>query len=90
VRVTVVLVPDPEWVAVSVPAMPGCVTQGRSRDEAIANAREAIALWLEGEAGDERDPLPETPALIAEDVSEALKIIDEDARGRRDPRKPRL
>lgn len=30
-----------------VPALPGCVTQGPTRDEAAANAREAIALYIE-------------------------------------------
>ena len=30
-----------------VPALPGCVTQGSSRDEAVANIREAIAGYLE-------------------------------------------
>jgi len=29
------------------PVIPGCVSQGRSRDEAVANIREAIALCLE-------------------------------------------
>ena len=32
---------------VSVPALPGCHSQGATRDEALANAREAIAGWLE-------------------------------------------
>jgi predicted RNase H-like HicB family nuclease len=31
----------------SVPALPGCVSQGYSRDEAIANVREAIAAYIE-------------------------------------------
>lgn len=29
------------------PALPGCVDQGRTKDEAIANVREAIRLCLE-------------------------------------------
>lgn len=29
------------------PALPGCVSQGKTRDEAIANIREAIEGWLE-------------------------------------------
>lgn len=30
-----------------VPALPGCVTQGETRDEIRENVREAIELWLE-------------------------------------------
>jgi antitoxin HicB len=42
---------------VSVPALPGCVSQGDNRDEALANIREAIELYVEDcrEAG---DPVP--------------------------------
>ena len=29
------------------PSIPGCVSQGSTRDEALANIREAIALCLE-------------------------------------------
>ena len=32
------------------PAIPGCVSQGRSEDEALANIREAIAACLESRA----------------------------------------
>ena len=30
-----------------VPALPGCISEGETRDEALANIREAIALYLE-------------------------------------------
>ncbi|OGO52273.1 MAG: hypothetical protein A2148_01140 [Chloroflexi bacterium RBG_16_68_14] len=33
------------WV--EVPALPGCYSQGKSVEEALANVREAIALYLE-------------------------------------------
>ena len=33
--------------SVSVPAMPGCHSQGESLDEALANIREAADLWIE-------------------------------------------
>ena len=39
-----------EGWAVSCLDLPGCHSQGTSRDEALANIREAIALWLEVEA----------------------------------------
>lgn len=37
---------DGVWVA-ECPAIPGCVSQGATRDEALANVREAIAACLE-------------------------------------------
>ena len=37
---------DGVWVA-ECPVIPGCVSQGDTKDEAIANIREAIALCLE-------------------------------------------
>ena len=37
---------DGVWV-VECPAIPGCVTQGATREEALASAREAIAACLE-------------------------------------------
>ncbi len=38
------------WVVAECPVLPGCVSQGRTRKEAIANIKEAIELWLDGEA----------------------------------------
>jgi predicted RNase H-like HicB family nuclease len=35
------------FVVAECPALPGCVTQGKSRAEALATIREAIAGWLE-------------------------------------------
>ena len=37
---------DGVWVA-ECPAIPGCVSQGDTKEEAVANIREAIALCLE-------------------------------------------
>jgi predicted RNase H-like HicB family nuclease len=39
-----------EGWSVSCMDLPGCHSQGDSREEALANIREAIALWLEVEA----------------------------------------
>jgi predicted RNase H-like HicB family nuclease len=37
---------DGVWV-VECPAIPGCVSQGQTKDEAMENIKEAIALCLE-------------------------------------------
>ncbi len=39
-----------EGWSVSCLELPGCHSQGDSREEALANIREAITLWLEVEA----------------------------------------
>ena len=44
--ITLTLDEDRMWVA-ECPSIPGCVSQGESRDEAIENVREAIAACLE-------------------------------------------
>jgi len=46
------LIESEEGFAICCPALPGCWSQGRTREEAIANIREAIALWLETAAED--------------------------------------
>lgn len=34
------------WIVAECPALPGCVSQGRDENEAIANIKEAITAWL--------------------------------------------
>jgi predicted RNase H-like HicB family nuclease len=38
---------DDGWIVVECPSLPGCLSQGRTIDEALANIREAIELSLE-------------------------------------------
>ena len=38
---------DDGYVVAECPALPGCASQGRTREEALANIREAIEGWLE-------------------------------------------
>jgi predicted RNase H-like HicB family nuclease len=52
---------DPDfrgYFNVIVPALPGCLTYGASRDEALANAKEAVEVYLEDLAA-AGEPLPE-------------------------------
>ena len=45
---TVQLFAEPEGgFSVLVPGLPGCVSQGETREEAIENVKEAIQLYLE-------------------------------------------
>jgi len=46
-RFTLVLEPcDEGGYSVYVPSLPGCISEGDTRDEALANIRDAIALYL--------------------------------------------
>jgi antitoxin HicB len=48
-RYTIILYPDAEegGYTVTVPALPGCITQGETIEEAIAMAKDAIQLYIE-------------------------------------------
>jgi predicted RNase H-like HicB family nuclease len=46
----VIIFPDHEdggWVA-EVPSLPGCISQGNTREEVIKNVRDAIDTWIDG------------------------------------------
>jgi predicted RNase H-like HicB family nuclease len=57
-RYTVVLEQEGDggYIA-SVPALPGCISQGNTRAEALKNIREAIELYVE-DCRDAGDPVP--------------------------------
>ena len=48
---------DQSFIA-DVPELPGCMAHGASPDEALANAQEAMQLWLDT-AHEFGDPIPE-------------------------------
>jgi predicted RNase H-like HicB family nuclease len=64
VKYRVLIEQDEDGVYVAeVPALPGCISQGQTRVEAVENIREAIAAYIESlEAHDE--PIP--PSIIEE------------------------
>ncbi len=37
---------DDGFFVIEVPALPGCVSQGKTEEEAIQNIKEAITAWL--------------------------------------------
>jgi len=46
------------YLVVEVPSLPGCISQGKTREEALAHIEEAIALYLEV-LQDRGEPIPE-------------------------------
>ncbi len=52
-----------------VPSLPGCISQGRTRQEAIENAKEAIAAYLTSLAAHD-EPIP--PSIAEELVEVAI------------------
>ncbi len=65
----VILIPDPEvgGYTVEVPSLPGCISEGDTIDEALANIKEAIDLYIE--------VLTEDGKPIPEDYLEPIKVM---------------
>ncbi len=56
------------WFVVTVPALPGCISQGKTQKEAIKNIKEAIELHLRSLAED-GIPLNQTQQVAKISVS---------------------
>ena len=66
----IIVEPDEDGVFVStVPSLPGCISQGTTRDEALTNVREAIQGYLES-LSTRGEPIP--PAISEEVIDVAL------------------
>ena len=73
-KFTVILEPEQDGgFSVVCPAIPGCVSQGSSLDEALANIREAILLCLDVRREDRIDLPDESPELIAAEIEACLR-----------------
>jgi len=77
-RYSIVLDPEPDGSAwnVTVPALPGCLTWGETIEDAVANAREAIAGHVAalrdlGEAVPTEDAHAAGPVVLPLDVAPA-------------------
>ena len=70
---TIILEPDLEegGYTVTVPALPGCISQGNTIEECIEHAREAIAGYIESlrAAGESVPEETERPQMITIDVA---------------------
>jgi predicted RNase H-like HicB family nuclease len=51
------------WFVAEVPSLPGCISQGKTEEEALENIREAIELYLEP---DEEDCILSENARVVE------------------------
>jgi len=56
------------WLVVTVPALPGCITQGKNLEEALRNAKEAIAAYLES-LEKNNQPVPEPDVVSIKEVA---------------------
>jgi len=73
-KFTVILEPETEGgYSVICAAIPGCVSQGDSVDEALANIREAILLCLDVRREEGLAEPAETPEIVAEEIRACLK-----------------
>ena len=62
-RVRIVLEPSEEGgYTVYVPSLPGCISEGENKEEALNNIREAIELYLEP-VEDDFTPSPDTEIM---------------------------
>ena len=67
-KYTVIIEPGQEsGYVVRVPALRGCVTQGETRDEALANVKEAIEVYIE-------DLLEDGLPVPSEEGSEIVEV----------------
>jgi antitoxin HicB len=65
----VIIEPDEDGVyVVEVPSLPGCISQGQTRAEAIDNIKEAISVYLES-LDAHGDPVPPE---ISEEIVEVI------------------
>ena len=91
-KLTVILEPEEDGgYSVHCPALPGCVSQGEDRQDALGNIMEAIVLVLEALESDdllavrvhealrgEKPPPFESPDVLADEIREVLKARHED------------
>lgn len=56
------------WFVATVPALPGCITQGKTLEDALDNAKEAIEAYLES-LKKNNQPIPEPDVISIQEVA---------------------
>ena len=70
IKLQIILEPSEEGgYTVTVPALPGCISEGDSLDEAVANIQEAIELYLEPNS------IPDNKNLIIRELVVWVKFL---------------
>jgi predicted RNase H-like HicB family nuclease len=66
----IILLPGEDgYVVAECPVIPGCISQGKTREEALQNIREAIELCLENRASEGWD-LPDDYEIVQVSVGD--------------------
>jgi predicted RNase H-like HicB family nuclease len=52
------------YFVAEVPALPGCLSQGKTKEEAALNIKEAIEVWLESMESKQKYPKDELVEVI--------------------------
>jgi predicted RNase H-like HicB family nuclease len=55
---------EDDWIVAECPALPGCVSQGKTEQEALVNIKEAITAWLWAEDQKAAEALPPGQAQL--------------------------
>ena len=61
----IILEKESQGYSVIVPALPGCASEGETIGECMANAKEAIELYIES-LKEDHQPVPESDVLLEE------------------------
>jgi len=61
-NISIVLIYDEEYggYVADVPQLPGCMSQGKTREEVLSNIHEAVELYVETLTAEEKNSLLET------------------------------
>lgn len=81
---TVLLLPgvEDDGYTVTVPLLPGCITEGETLEEALAQAREVILAFI-ADMRASGEPMPQEPmpaAVLERALADARAILQADAR----------